>query len=316
METGKTGKIGKSGKIDKPTKGLSPGGTHPGGSLPGGAPQGGAPQGGAPQGGAPVIELLGVTVRFGHRTALENITLSIPAGSQIAIIGPNGAGKSTLLRTMLGLIRPAAGVVRLFGLPPVKRRSAAAFIPQRETVDWSFPVTVRDVVMMGRIGHIGAIGLWLHPGPADREAVRRALDRLGLTPYAGRAISELSGGWQQRVFLARTLAQEAPLLLLDEPFNEIDAGTRQLLLELLDSFVAEGRSVLVATHDLELARERFRRVLLLNKKILADGRPEEIFQPKLLQEAFSGQVVTLESAGKTAIFVNKPPTSVGKHVEK
>ncbi len=238
------------------------------------------------------ITMAAVTVRYGRRPpALERLDLTVPAGSFISVVGPNGAGKTTLLKAIMGLVPLAAGVISLCGQRPAQGRKLAAFVPQRETVDWMFPVTVQDVAVMGRINH-------LHYGgriqAADRQAVMNALERVGLADLAGYAIGDLSGGQQQRAFLARALCQEAKVLLLDEPFNAIDVTTQELLLRVLQDFVSTGGTVLAATHDLGVAARYFSQMLLLNRAVVAFGPPAQVFRPELLQEAFNGKVVIWE----------------------
>lgn len=252
----------------------------------------------------PVVALRGVTVSYPRaRTgpALEDITLAVLPGSLVAVVGPNGAGKTTLFKTILGLLPAARGQVQVLGQAPAAARPAIAYLPQREGVDWSFPLTVADVVAMGRVRQMG----WrLRPRPADREAVRVALERVDLWEHRERSIARLSGGQQQRVFLARALAQDARLLLLDEPFNHVDAATRQLLLELLVELGRAGRTVLVALHDLNLARRWFPQMLFLNRRVMAFGPAQEVFHPQVLQKTYLGQVVEWETGGEARALVD------------
>ena len=237
----------------------------------------------------PVATFRDATVSYPHRGhVLRNISFSLYPGNRVAVVGPNGAGKTTLFRAMLGLVPIAHGSIELFGAPPPYHRSRVAYVPQREDVDWQFPLTAEDVVMMSRIT---ALPPGRRPSAKDREIVASALARVGMLDLRRTPISQLSGGQQQRVFLARALAQEADLFLLDEPFNEIDAATQELLLTLLDEFSAVDRTVVVATHDLRLARYRFPEVLLLNKELVAFGSAEEVLQPALLEKAYSGRIV-------------------------
>jgi len=235
------------------------------------------------------IRLENVTVSYGQSSpVLEGITLALPHGSHVAIIGPNGAGKTTLFNAILGLVPLSQGSVRLLGGSPRYGRSQVAYIPQRESIDWQFPLCAMDIAMMGRINHIG----WrLRPTARDRAAAQAALERVGMWPYRNALISELSGGQQQRLVIARALAHEAPILLLDEPFNEVDVATQQLLLTLFDELVALGRTLLVTTHDLELARARFPTLLFLNRTITGFGPTAEVFTPEILQETYLKQVV-------------------------
>jgi ABC-type Mn2+/Zn2+ transport system ATPase subunit len=232
-----------------------------------------------------------VTVGYDGLPALRDVTLSVPHGAQVAIVGPNGAGKSTLFKALVGLLPVRAGRVLLHGRPPGGQTDPIAYVPQREEIDWGFPVTVHDVVMMGRYGRLG----WLRrPGAADREVVARCLDELGIAALARRAIGELSGGQQQRVFLARALAQEPHVLLLDEPFTGVDVGAREALLALLARLREQGITVLVSTHDMETAARRFELVALLSGRLIAYGRPDAVFTPEHLTEAFGGQALFVD----------------------
>ena len=199
--------------------------------------------------GAPPIAANNLTVRYNSLPALEAITFQTPTGGRIAVVGPNGAGKTTLFKLVAGIIKPSEGQINIHGHPP-GGHTCVAYVPQRSEVDWDFPVTVFDVVMMGRIREIG---LFRWPRRIDRATVEQALDRVGLRDLSGRQIGDLSGGQQQRVFLAQAFAQEARIVLLDEPLSGLDLPSQEILLEILDDFKAEGVTVLVATHDLNLA---------------------------------------------------------------
>jgi ABC-type Mn2+/Zn2+ transport system ATPase subunit len=239
---------------------------------------------------AACLTLEDVVVSYGARPALEGVTLSVPHGAQVAIVGPNGAGKSTLFKALVGLLPVRSGTVLLRDRKPGKHGDTIAYVPQREEIDWSFPVTVHDVVMMGRYGSLG----WFHrPKAADREVVARCLDELGIAELERRAIGELSGGQQQRVFLARALAQEPHVLLLDEPFTGVDVGAREALLQLLDRLRGRGITVLVSTHDMETAAQRFELTALLNRRLIAYGEPAAVFTQEHLSEAFGGQAIFL-----------------------
>jgi ABC-type Mn2+/Zn2+ transport system ATPase subunit len=240
---------------------------------------------------AEYLSLEDVTVAYGGRVALADVTMQVPHAAQVAIVGPNGAGKSTLFKALVGLLPTRTGRVLLRGRAPGGQTDPVAYVPQREEIDWGFPVTVHDVVMMGRYGHLG----WFHrPRPADREVVARCLDELAISALAGRAIGELSGGQQQRVFLARALAQEPHVLLLDEPFTGVDVNAREALLDLLERLRGQGITILVSTHDMETAARRFELVALLNGRLIAYGPPAEVFTPAHLSEAFGGQALFLD----------------------
>jgi ABC-type Mn2+/Zn2+ transport system ATPase subunit len=231
------------------------------------------------------------TAGYDGRPALTDVTMHVPHGAQVAIVGPNGAGKSTLFKALVGLLPLRSGRILLHGRQPGGQTDPIAYVPQREEIDWSFPVTVRDVVMMGRYGRLG----WFsRPRSADRDVVERCLDELGIAGLAGRAIGELSGGQQQRVFLARALAQEPHVLLLDEPFTGVDVSAREALLELLSHLRLKDITILVSTHDMAIAAKRFELVALLNHRLIAYGSPADVFTPAHLTEAFGGQALFLD----------------------
>jgi manganese/zinc/iron transport system ATP- binding protein len=214
----------------------------------------------------PALELCAVSVRHPGtgRLALEEVTLVVPPGARVALVGPNGAGKSTLLQAAAGLLTPCAGAVRRFGRPVGTCHHCAAYLPQRAALDWRFPISVRDLVLTGRYVHLG----WLRrPDQRDRAIVVAVLERLGLTALAERQIAQLSGGQQQRALLARALAQEADLLLLDEPLNAVDGETRAIVVDVLADLRYQGKAVVVATHDLGRLETDFDGALYLS-----DGR--------------------------------------------
>ena len=234
----------------------------------------------------PAIAVEDLTVAYGERPALWDIDLEVPAGTLMAIVGPNGAGKTTLIRAVLGLLRPAAGRIAVFGRPYGADRRLVAYVPQRGTVDWDFPTNVLDVVTMGRYGRLG----WIRrPGRSDRAAALEALDRVGMTDFADRQISQLSGGQQQRVFLARALVQDAPLYLMDEPFQGVDAVTERAIVELLQGLRREGRTVVAVHHDLQTVQEYFDSVTLLNVRRIASGPVDEVFTEENLRATYGGR---------------------------
>ncbi len=247
--------------------------------------------------GAGGVSLRNVTVSYERKPAVRNVSVDIPAGESVAIVGPNGAGKSTLIKAIVGLVPLDAGRILVHGRPVKEVRLRVAYVPQRGTVDWDFPVLVRDVALMGRYGRVG----WIRrPKRADREIAAAALDRMGMTKYADRQIGALSGGQQQRVFLARALAQEADVLLLDEPFVGVDAATEEAIFELLESTRAEGKTVVVVNHDLAEVRKQFRRVLLLNNRVVAYGSPEEVLDPDLIRRTYGGRLTMLDVVDQMA----------------
>jgi manganese/iron transport system ATP-binding protein len=230
------------------------------------------------------LEFDHVTVSYNGKAVLEDISFDVPHGASVAVVGPNGAGKSTLFKALVGLLPLQNGQIRIHDLPLRQHQDCVAYIPQREEVDWRFPVTVQDVVMMGRLGKFGWFG---HYTPRDRQVVAQSLEELGIADLAKRAIGELSGGQQQRVFLARALAQEPHILLMDEPFTGVDIRTQEVTLHLLDDLKQKQVTVLVSTHDLKMASERFELAALLNHRLVAFGSPETVFNTEHISEAFS-----------------------------
>jgi len=204
----------------------------------------------------------------------------------MAVVGPNGAGKTTLIRAILGLVQPAAGRALVHGRPYSERRRLVGYVPQRGSVDWDFPTSVLDVVLMGRYGRLG----WIRrPGAADRAAAREALEQVGMLDYAGRQISQLSGGQQQRVFLARALVQEAEVYFMDEPFQGVDATTERAIVELLRGLRERGKTVVAVHHDLQTVPEYFDQVTLLNVRRIASGPVEEVFTEENLRRTYGGR---------------------------
>ena len=218
----------------------------------------------------------GLDVRYEDFTALVGATFAVHYGEALGIVGPNGSGKSTLLKTIAGLLLPSSGELSVLGQPPRKLPPGTiAYVPQVEAVDWSFPATVWDVVAMGRFARLH---FWQHFGPEDREVVHRALSVVSMADLAERRISNLSGGQQQRAFVARALAQEPRLLLLDEPTTGVDAATEEALREIVRELVADGLPVLMATHDLDRVDDWFDRLLVLDRRVLALGTPREVVE--------------------------------------
>jgi ABC-type Mn2+/Zn2+ transport system ATPase subunit len=220
------------------------------------------------------IEAREVRVQYERVTALDGVNLTLPPGIALGIVGPNGSGKSTLLKTIAGLVQPIAGSVRVFGKPPRDLRPGTiGYVPQIEDVDWQFPANVRDVVAMGRYPRLGPFA---HFGANDRAAVDGALAALDLVELANRHISALSGGQQQRAFVARAIAQQPDVLLLDEPTTGVDAATEESLLRVIRALVARGMPVLMTTHDLDRAAEWFDRLIVVDRRVLADGDPATV----------------------------------------
>ncbi len=240
-----------------------------------------------------VVSIHDMTVAYRRKPVLWDVDLDLPAGKLVGLIGPNGAGKSTLIKAALDLVPRVSGEVRVFGQPYRKVRRRVAYVPQRESVDWDFPVSVLDVVTMGRYGSIG----WCMPvRRRDRDAAMVALEQVGMADYARRQISMLSGGQQQRTFLARALAQGADLYLMDEPFAGVDAATERAIVELLRALRAEGKTALVVHHDLQTVGEYFDHCVMLNMRVVAHGPTAEVFTPENLHKTYGGRLTLLDEA--------------------
>jgi manganese/zinc/iron transport system ATP- binding protein len=237
---------------------------------------------------APALEIRRLTVSYGGRPALWDVDAHFPAGALSAIVGPNGAGKSTLLRAALGLIPVDAGQALVEHRPARESLDRVAYVPQRDAVDWDFPITVREVVEMGRYRSVG----WVRRvGRSQRAAIDGALERVGMDDFADRQIGQLSGGQRQRIFLARALAQDAPVLVMDEPFAGIDARTEAAMLELLSELRDAGRSVIVVHHDIGTVRASFDWALLLNVRTVACGPVAGTLVPEQLRRAYGATAV-------------------------
>ena len=242
----------------------------------------------------PVLEIHDLTVSYSKRPVLWNIDLTIPKGVLAGIIGPNGAGKSTLIKTAMGLIPKASGYVKLFDEDLENVRKKVSYVPQRESVDWDFPASALDVVLMGRYGHVG---IFKSLREADKEVAMECLRKVGMEAFAHRQISQLSGGQQQRVFLARALAQDADLYFMDEPFASVDASTEKTIIALLKEMTAKGKTIIVVHHDLNSADEYFDWILLLNTRLIASGPTQKVFTKELLQKTYGGKLNILSSVG-------------------
>lgn len=236
------------------------------------------------------VRLAGVTVGYDHRAALENVNLEIPAGSLVAIFGPNGGGKTTLLKVIAGLLQPWAGVVEVLGAPPGREARRIAYVTQAELVDWSFPVSVWDVAMMGRYPRLGP---GRRPGRADTEAVQIALERVGMADRRRDQIGALSGGQRRRAFLARAIAASPDLYLLDEPVTGVDITTQEDLMTLLASETKLGRTAIATTHDLAAAAEHFGTVVALNRRVIAVGASSLVLDPDVLSTTYGGHLLVL-----------------------
>ena len=251
----------------------------------------------APPGEEVPLSVDDLTVAYDRKPVIWDLSFDVPAGSLVGVVGPNGAGKSTMLKAVMGLIPRASGRVRVFGRPYKKSRGRVGYVPQRESVDWDFPVDALDVVTMGLYREIG----WCRPvRKAHRERAMAALERVGIADLAGRQISRLSGGQQQRTFLARALVQDADLYLMDEPFAAVDAATEQAIVALLRDMKAAGKTAVVIHHDLQTVPEYFDRVVLLNMRVVAHGPVAEAFTPENLQRTYGGRLTLLEKAAHAA----------------
>jgi manganese/iron transport system ATP-binding protein/manganese/zinc/iron transport system ATP- binding protein len=233
------------------------------------------------------IEVEHLTVSYGPVPALLDVSLRIPPGKLVGVIGPNGSGKSTLIKTILGFLRPDVGQVRIFGQPAERARGRVAYVPQRGSVDWDFPITVREVALMGRYGHVP---WWRDLSREDRRLADEALAMVRMTEFAHRQIGQLSGGQQQRVFMARAMAQGADILLLDEPFAGVDAATEQAILDVLDRTKRAGRTLLVVHHDLGTAAEYFDALVLIKQRLYAYGPPAAVLDAELLSQVYEGKL--------------------------
>lgn len=236
------------------------------------------------------LEIHDLTVAYDKKPVLYGIDLKIPTGKLIGVIGPNGAGKTTLIKAIMGIVKSSAGWVKIFDKNVKKNLKRLGYVPQRESVDWDFPVNVNDVVMMGCYGRLG---LFKRPGKKERETVKSCLEKVEMTPYANRQISNLSGGQQQRVFLARALAQESDLYLMDEPFAGVDAATEKAIVKLLTELKNKGKTILVVHHDLATAKEYFDQLIMLNMRLVAYGETEKTFTESNLHKTYGGKLTIL-----------------------
>jgi manganese/iron transport system ATP-binding protein/manganese/zinc/iron transport system ATP- binding protein len=235
----------------------------------------------------PAIEAENLTVSFGPRPALLDVSVTINQGLLVGVIGPNGAGKSTFIKAVLGFVKPDVGNVRVLGRASEKARGTVGYVPQRGAVDWDYPITVHEVAMMGRYG---TIPWWKDPTAEDHHRVAEALSMVRMEDFGGRQIGQLSGGQQQRVFMARALAQGSEILLLDEPFAGVDAATERAILDVLERAKSTGRTLVVVHHDLATASEYFDRLMLIKQRLYAYGKPEAVLAPDLLSEVYEGKL--------------------------
>jgi len=240
-----------------------------------------------------IVKVEDVTVSYDARPVLWDIDLSLPKGKLIAIVGPNGAGKSTLIKTMLDLLKPVTGTIEFNNKTYKEVRKKIAYVPQRSSVDWNFPTTVYDVVLMGRYGHVG----WFkRPRHKDKEIVMQSLESLSISHLKDRQISELSGGQQQRVFLARALAQEAEVYFMDEPFQGVDVKTERAIVSLFKKLKKEGKTVVVVHHDLDTVETYFDHVVLLNRRIIAQGSVAQVFKQENIDRTYTTSKRVMDDA--------------------
>ena len=236
------------------------------------------------------LSIKNLTVSYHNQPVLWDIDLEIPAGVMAGIVGPNGAGKSTLIKSLLGLVPSLSGEVLVHGRPYAAQRKRVGYVPQRSSVDWDFPTTALDVVTMGLYGRLG----WLkRPGRKERQEAQEALEMVGMSAFAERQISQLSGGQQQRVFLARALVQQADVYFLDEPMAGVDATTERAIIDILRRLRDAGKTLIVVHHDLQTVRTYFDWLLLLNVRVIASGKAEEVFKIDHLRQAYGGQIALL-----------------------
>jgi ABC-type Mn2+/Zn2+ transport system ATPase subunit len=246
----------------------------------------------------PAVDVRHISAGYNTHAALEDVTFSIEQGCLAGLVGPNGSGKSTLLRVLLGLHKPWRGEVRILGQRRSPKRGRIGYTPQSELVDWSFPVTALDVVLMGRYAKLGLVR-W--PGRRDREVAMASLERVHLADLAQRQIGELSGGEQRRMLIARALAQEAELILLDEPLAGLDATAQHDLLRLLEELRKENKTLFVSDHNLSSVAANFDHAVLLNRRVVAFGRPSDVFTPELLSAAFQRHLLVLPGGERTLV---------------
>jgi len=244
----------------------------------------------------PPLSVSNLSMRYHHKPVLTDVSFEIPEGKTIAIVGPNGAGKSTLLKGIMGLEPIMDGEARFFGEPLTHKRLAIAYVPQREEIDWDFPIKVFDVVLMGRHGQLK---LWQRPSAIDREIAQQALKDLGMWDYKDRQISELSGGQQQRVFLARALAQKARLYLMDEPFSGVDVSTEKAIIELFKTLKTQGQTIVCVHHDLNTVGDYFDWIIFINARLIAAGPVEQVLTKENLNKTYGGRLSLLNDLTET-----------------
>jgi len=255
------------------------------------------------------LEVHNANIGYGEKIVMHDLSFQVPHGARVAVVGPNGAGKSTLFKALVGILPLQSGHILIHGETLGSHKDCVAYIPQREDVDWRFPVTVRDVVMMGRFGQMG----WLsRPSKIDNEIIDESMKRMGIVEIANQSIGQLSGGQQQRAFLARAIAQEPHILLMDEPFTGVDATTQETTLNLLDHLRTQKVTTIISTHDLNLASARFDFILLLNHRLIAFGRPRDVFVKENLSQAFGNSLLIMDN-GMMLVDECCPPDEEHNH---
>jgi ABC-type Mn2+/Zn2+ transport system ATPase subunit len=248
----------------------------------------------SPQKDPLAIQVKGLTVSYEKKIALKNIHLDIQPEYIYGVVGPNGAGKSTLFKAILGLIEPDAGTILVEGKPINEKKKEVAYIPQKNDIDWDFPATVFDIVLMGRYPHKR---LFQRLNKYDSQLTLEALEAVGISHLKNRQIGELSGGQQQRTFIARALCQDAKIMLLDEPFVGVDITTEEKIVEIMHKLASEGKTLLVVHHDLSTVSEYFHKTILLNQRLVAFGNTEEVFTQSNISRAYGGQLTILQKTG-------------------
>ena len=243
---------------------------------------------------SPLLTVRNLSVSYGQKPVLWDVSVTLPPGKVIGIMGPNGAGKSTFIKAMMGVIPTDSGSIEIFGQTLKEIRKRVSYVPQRSSVDWDFPASVFDVVLMGRYAHLR---LFQRPRTIDREIAMRALEQVQMQHLASRQIGQLSGGQQQRIFLARALAQEADLYCMDEPFVGVDAATEKSIITLLKQLASQGKSVIVVHHDLQTAPTYFDWIVLLNLRLVGAGATDAMLQPNFLQATYGGNLSLLKQVG-------------------
>ncbi|MBU8769234.1 metal ABC transporter ATP-binding protein [Cytobacillus oceanisediminis] len=242
----------------------------------------------------PAISIEDLHVSYFGNEAVTGVSLTVNTGNLVGIIGPNGAGKSTFLKAMLNLIPKDKGAVRVMGKSIAEVRKSIAYVPQRNDIDWDFPITVHDAVLIGTYPHLK---LFRRPKKKDKEWAMECLQRVGMQEFSKRQIGELSGGQQQRVFLARALAQKADLFFLDEPFVGVDVSSEETIVNILKDLCRQGKTVIVVHHDLSKANDYFNQLILLNKELISFGTVEEVFKPDVIAKAYKGQFAFMTEIG-------------------